>query len=66
MQQNFARANLVKKTGFDNKLATLNKKIASNKTKHLLVQNQSKKLETLDSIYFCGKSNLKMMEQKIG
>ena len=27
------------------------------KTKHLLVENQSKKLETLDSIYFCGKSH---------
>ena len=33
------------------------KKITSNKTKHLLVENQLKKLETFDSIYFHGKSH---------
>ena len=35
----------------------LNKKINSNKTKHLVVENELKKLETFNSIYFCGKSH---------
>ena len=35
----------------------LNKKINSNKTKYLIVDNELKKLETFDSIYFCGKSH---------
>ena len=51
-----AQANLVTKTDFDNKLSNLNRKITSNKTTHLLVENQLKKLETFDSAYFCGKS----------
>ena len=38
-------------------MAGLNKKITSNKTKHLVVENELKKLETFDSIYFCGKSH---------
>ena len=53
-----AQANLVTKTDFDNELSSLNIKITSNKTKHLLVENGLKKLETLiDSIYFHGKSH---------
>ena len=52
-----AQANLVTKTDFDNKLSSLNRKITSNKTKHLLVENELKKLETFDSIYFRGKSH---------
>ena len=36
---------------------TFIKKINSNKTKHLIVENQLKKLETFDSIYFRGKSH---------
>ena len=43
-------------TDFDNKLKSLNQKVNSNKTKHLLVENELKKLETFDSIYFRGKS----------
>ena len=35
------------------------KKITSNKTKHLIVENVLKKLETLDSIYFHGESHFK-------
>ena len=35
-------ANFVKKTVFDNKLKTLNKKITSNKTKNVLVENELK------------------------
>ena len=38
-------------------MSSLNRKITSNKTKHLLVENQLKKLETFDSIYFRGKSH---------
>ena len=45
------------KTDFDNKLINLNKKINSNKTKHVLVENELKKLQTFDSICFCGKSH---------
>ena len=45
------------KTDFDNKLSNFNKKINSNKRKHLIVENNLKKLETLDSIYFRGKSH---------
>ena len=43
-------------TDFDDKLKSLNQKVNSNKTKHLLVENELKKLETFDSIYFRGKS----------
>ena len=48
-----AQANLVTKTYFD-KLISLNKKINSKKTKHLLIENELKKLQTFDSIYFRG------------
>ena len=51
-----AKANLIK-TDFDDKLINLNRKITSNKTKHLFVENHLKKLETFDSIYFRGKSH---------
>ena len=37
-----------KKTDFDDKLKNLNKKITSNKTKHLLAENEFKKLPTFD------------------
>ena len=37
-----AQANLVAKPDFDGKLINLNRKITSNKTKHLLVENQLK------------------------
>ena len=46
------QANLVTKTDFDDKLKSLNQKINSNKTEHLLVENELKKLKTFDSIYF--------------
>ena len=50
-----AQANLVANTNFDTKLTSLNRKINSNKTKHLLVENEFKKLKTFDSSYFQGK-----------
>ena len=50
------QANLVVKTDFDVKLSRLNRKITSNKTKHLLVENELKKLKTFDLSYFIGKN----------
>ena len=45
------------KTDIDAKLTSLNRKITANKSKHLLVQNELKKLKTFDSIYFSSKSH---------
>ena len=47
-----AQANVITRTGFDVKLSSLNKKIISNKTKHLLVENELKKLEKFDAAHF--------------
>ena len=52
-----AQANFVTKTDFDTKLSSLGKKITANKTKHLLFENELKKLKTFDSCYFIGKSH---------
>ena len=38
-------------------MSNLNRKITSNKTKHLLVENKLNKLKTFDSSYFIGKSH---------
>ena len=51
-----ARASLVAKTDFDAKRSSLKRKITENKTKHFLVENEFKKLKTLDLSYFIGKS----------
>ena len=51
------QANVVAKTDFDTKLSSLNRKITENKTKHLLAENELKKLKTFDSSYFSGKSH---------
>ena len=48
---------MITKTDFDAKLSSLNKKITSNKTKHLLVENELNKLKTFDSSHFIGKSH---------
>ena len=45
----------MRKTDFD--LQSLTKKITSNKTKHLLVENEVKKLQKFDSSYYRGKSH---------
>ena len=50
-----AHANLITKTDFDAKLPNLNSKITANKTKHLLVENELKKLKAFDLGYFKGK-----------
>ena len=48
---------MITKTDFDAKLSSLNRKITQNKTKHSLVENEFKKLETFDSSYYIGKSH---------
>ena len=43
------------KTDFDAKLTSLNRKITSDQTKHVFVENELNKLKTFDSGYFIGK-----------
>ena len=52
-----AQANLITKTDFNAKLSSLNRKITSNKSKNLIIENELKKLKTFDSSYFIGKSH---------
>ena len=47
--QNWHKENLITKRDFDDKLKSLNRKI--------FVENELKKLQTFDSIYFRGKSH---------
>ena len=47
-------AALVKKADFDDKLKNLNKEVTLNKSKHVLLKNQLKKLQTFDSSLFIG------------
>ena len=56
-------SNLVKKTDYDtkvgeieNKMINLNKKIVSNKTKDISIENELKKLKSFDLSYFHGKT----------
>ena len=46
---------MITKTYFDVKLSSLNRKIAENKTKPLLVENEMNELKTFDLSYFIGK-----------
>ena len=45
------QANLITKTDFDAKLSSLNRKTTANKSKQLLVENESKNLKTFYSSY---------------
>ena len=45
------------KRDFDAKLSSLNRKSTSNKTKHILAENELKKLKTFGLSYFIGKSH---------
>ena len=47
-----AQANLITKTYFDNKLKILDRKIISNNTKHVIFENELKKLQTFDLGHF--------------
>ena len=51
---NLTSKKLVNKTDFDGKLKNVNKKITSNKTKHILIENELKKLQTFNSSLFLG------------
>ena len=51
-----SKPNLLTQTDFDDKLSSLNRKITSNETEHVLVENEFKKLKTFDSSYFIGKN----------
>ena len=53
-----AQANLITKTDFDAKRSSLNRKITSNKTKHLIFENELKNLKTFDSSYFISKNHV--------
>ena len=54
-----AQADLLTKIDFDTKLQDISKRITSNKTKHLLVANELKKLKTFDLSYFNSKGRFK-------
>ena len=51
------QANLITKTDFDTELKKVSDRVTSNKAKHLLVENELKKLQKFDSNYFRGKSH---------
>ena len=55
------------KADFDNKVSSLDSKIATNKTKNESIENKLKNLKTFDSSYFIGKRQfyLKKMAHKI-
>ena len=59
-----AQANFITKTDFDAKLLSLNRKIAKNKTKHLLVENELKKLKHLMQVILLVRVILKKMVHK--
>ena len=52
-----AQESLITKIDFDAKLSSLNRKFTLNKSRHLLVENELKKMKTFDSSYFIGKSH---------
>ena len=66
--ENFAgrlkQANLETKTNFDDKPRSLNQKIDSNKTEHLVIKNELKNLKTFDSVVLLEKVILKKMVHK--
>ena len=52
-----SRVNLVSKTNFNNTILSINSKTAANKTKNESIKNELKKVKTIDSNYFIGKSH---------
>ena len=60
-----AQANLITKAGIDAELSSLNKKIAKNKTKHVLAENELNKLKTFDLGFFIGKSHFEQDNTQI-
>ena len=51
-----AQTNLLRKPEFDAKLKGISDRVSKNKTKHLIVENELKKLKTLDLSSFWGKN----------
>ena len=51
-----AQTDLIRKPEFDAKLKGISDRVTKNKTKYLLVENELKKLKTLDLSYFGGKN----------
>ena len=49
-------SSLITKTDFDAKLKAISDGVTKNKSKHLLVENELKKLKTFDLSYFRGKN----------
>ena len=52
-----AQTDLIIKPEFDAKLKGISDRVTKNKTKHLLVENELRKLKTLDLSYFRGKNS---------
>ena len=63
-KENFAarlkQADLVIKADFGDRLKSLIQKVNSNKTKHLLVENELKQLKPFYSIYFRGETHFEV------
>ena len=57
--------NLITKTDFNAKLSSLNRKITSDKSKHLLVENDLKKLKHLVQVILLAKLILQKMVRKM-
>ena len=53
-----AQTDLIRKPDFDFRLKEISDRVTKNKTKHLLVENELKKLQKFDAAYFRGKSHL--------
>ena len=51
------QTDLIRKPEFDFKLKCISDRVTKNKTKHLLVENELKKLHKFDAAYFRGKSH---------
>ena len=60
-----AQANLTTKTDFNAKLPSLNRKITSNKSKHLLVENELKKLKHMIQFILLANIIFKKIAHKI-
>ena len=60
-----AQANLITKTDFDAKLSSLNKNVTKNKTRHLLVENELKKLKLLIRATLLARAILQKMVHKL-
>ena len=50
-------ADLIRKPDFDFALKSISDRVSKNKTMHFLVENELKKLQKFDAVYFRGKSH---------